>query len=92
MVLSLECLGAGDAHVLPLVAVRQLVLGQRRRIAEHFVANLKQTITCLLERSLQSLILSKLRPNRYQAKFLVKKIFVIDYFIYITAQRKSITI
>lgn len=35
VVLPLECLVALAAYVLPLVRVRQLVLGQRARVSKH---------------------------------------------------------
>lgn len=40
MILSLECLGAHSANVLPFIAVRQLVLGQCRGVAKDFTAHL----------------------------------------------------
>ena len=39
VVLALERLGADAADVLALVAVRQLVLGQRARVVEHLAAH-----------------------------------------------------
>lgn len=41
MVLPLKRLAAHRAHVLPLVAVRQLVLRERRRVVEHLPADLQ---------------------------------------------------
>lgn len=41
MILSLERLGAHAAHVFALVAVSELVFGQRRRVAEYFAAYLR---------------------------------------------------
>lgn len=46
VVLPLERLAAHRAHVLPLVAVRQLVLRERRCVVEHLAADL-QTETVL---------------------------------------------
>lgn len=42
MILSFERFRARDADVLALVAVCQLVFGERRRVAEDLVAYLKQ--------------------------------------------------
>ena len=41
VVLPLERLAAHRAHVLPLVAVRQLVLRERRCVVEHLAADLQ---------------------------------------------------
>lgn len=40
VVLSFERFAADVAHVLPLVAVRQFVFGQSRRVPKHFPAGL----------------------------------------------------
>lgn len=42
MVLPLERLAAHRARVLPLVAVRQLVLRERRCVVKHLPADLRQ--------------------------------------------------
>lgn len=41
MVLSFECFRAHATHILPLVAVGEFVLSQRRCVAKNFIANLK---------------------------------------------------
>jgi len=43
VVLSFESFAANVAHVLPFVAVCQLVFGQCRRVPKHFPAGLKHT-------------------------------------------------
>lgn len=43
VVLSFESFAANVAHVFPLVAVRQFVFGQCRRVPKHFPAGLKHT-------------------------------------------------
>lgn len=45
VILSLECLSAHRADVLPLVAVRQFMFRQRRSVPEDFPAHLKPTIS-----------------------------------------------
>ena len=42
VILPLECLAAQLARESPLVAVRQFVLGQRRRAGKHFAAHLRK--------------------------------------------------
>ena len=42
VILTLECLAAQLARESPLVAVRQFVLGQRRRAGKHFAAHLRK--------------------------------------------------